>query len=124
MPSDRLTLHFTLAEMECPHCRRLPEGGISQELLERLEALRARIGMPIQVNSGYRCPEHNRAVGGAPKSQHMLGTAADIAVAGMDPPGLYVAAHGAGFRGLFLYNTFVHVDVRPQIAAGDYRTRG
>jgi hypothetical protein len=48
-------------------------------LAERLlDPVRDRWGAPIAVNSGYRCPELNRAVGGAAGSQHMLGEAADI----------------------------------------------
>lgn len=43
-----------------------------------LDPLRKAYGRPIHVNSGYRCPALNRAVGGAPRSQHMRGQAADI----------------------------------------------
>jgi len=52
----------------------------------RLELLAARLldpvrelwGAPLTVNSGYRCAELNRAVGGAARSQHLTGEAADI----------------------------------------------
>ena len=43
-----------------------------------LDPLRERFGKPIIVTSGYRCKELNKAVGGAAKSQHMSGEAADI----------------------------------------------
>lgn len=43
-----------------------------------LEPLRQHFGKPISINSGYRCPELNRAVGGARNSYHMKGRAADI----------------------------------------------
>lgn len=43
-----------------------------------LDPLRQAWGKPIHVNSGYRCPELNKAVGGVPASQHLLGEAADI----------------------------------------------
>ena len=43
-----------------------------------LDPLREAWGKPIKVNSGYRCPALNKAVGGAPASQHMRGEAADI----------------------------------------------
>ena len=43
-----------------------------------LDPLRERWGKPIKVNSGYRCPALNEAVGGVPNSQHMKGEAADI----------------------------------------------
>ena len=45
-----------------------------------LDPLREWYGKPIMVNSGYRCPELNRAVGGVPDSQHLSGEAADIDV--------------------------------------------
>lgn len=43
-----------------------------------LDPLRDAYGAPIYVNSGYRCPALNRAVGGAAGSQHLTGEAADI----------------------------------------------
>ena len=43
-----------------------------------LDPLREAWGKPIKVNSGYRCRVLNKAVGGVPASQHMLGQAADI----------------------------------------------
>ena len=43
-----------------------------------LDPLREWYGKPIVVNSGYRCPALNKAVGGATPSQHMSGQAADI----------------------------------------------
>lgn len=43
-----------------------------------LDPLRTAWGQPITVNSGYRCPALNAAVGGAPASQHLRGEAADI----------------------------------------------
>lgn len=45
-----------------------------------LDPLREKYGKPIKVNSGYRCPELNKAVGGSKTSQHMSGLAADITV--------------------------------------------
>lgn len=59
-----------------------PTPGITQNL-ERLVAnvldpLREAWGKPIVVTSGYRCPELNKAVGGAKNSHHMQGMAADI----------------------------------------------
>lgn len=43
-----------------------------------LDPLREAYGRPIIVTSGYRCPDLNRAIGGARNSQHMMGQAADI----------------------------------------------
>lgn len=50
-----------------------------EELVENiLDPLRKAYGKPIRVNSGYRCGELNRLIGGVPTSQHLLGQAADI----------------------------------------------
>ena len=43
-----------------------------------LDPAREMLGMPVIVNSGYRCPELNRAVGGVPRSYHLAGRAADL----------------------------------------------
>ena len=43
-----------------------------------LDPLREAYGKPIVVSSGYRSPMLNKAVGGAPTSQHCKGEAADI----------------------------------------------
>ena len=49
-----------------------------------LEPLRAAVGKPLRVNSAYRGPKANAAVGGSKTSQHSKGEAADIEVDGMD----------------------------------------
>ena len=41
-------------------------------------------GLPIVINSGYRCKELNRLVGGCPSSNHLTGCAADLRVAGKE----------------------------------------
>ncbi|NBW57584.1 hypothetical protein EBR43_07345 [bacterium] len=48
-----------------------------------IQPLREQLGKPITINSGYRGPEVNKAVGGAATSQHCLGEAADIECPGM-----------------------------------------
>lgn len=51
---------------------------LQQLVANVLDPLREAYGRPIYVNSGYRCPALNRAVGGVPSSQHLTGEAADI----------------------------------------------
>ena len=54
---------------------------VKELTLTVLQPLRDRVGHPLRINSGYRCPELNRAVGGVPTSQHVKGEAADVAAA-------------------------------------------
>lgn len=50
-----------------------------KELTENLlDPLRIAWGGPIRVTSGYRCPKLNTAVGGAYRSVHQIGYAADL----------------------------------------------
>lgn len=49
-----------------------------------LDPLREAYGRPINVTSGYRCPELNKKVNGSKTSQHVLGQAADITVGSPD----------------------------------------
>ena len=85
---------------------------IDPELVQKLQQLRDRIGKPISITSGYRCPAHNAAVGGAAGSQHLLGKAADIVVQGMAPATVAAIAEEFGFGGIGRYAGFTHVDTR------------
>ena len=49
--------------------------------LKVLQPLRDYVGAPVHINSGYRCPELNEAVGGVKNSQHCRGEACDIRIA-------------------------------------------
>lgn len=73
-----------------------------------LQPLRTAWGKPLVINSGYRCPELNRAVGGVPDSQHVKGEAADVACD--DPYALAQLAYDLGlpYDQMILYPTFVH----------------
>lgn len=51
---------------------------VRELVLTVLQPLRDDWGEPLHVNSGYRCPALNKAVGGVPTSQHVKGEAADI----------------------------------------------
>ncbi len=61
-----------------------------------LDPLRAHLGRPVRVTSGYRAPAVNRAVSGSPTSQHMSGEAADIKADGMAAEALAAAIVGLG----------------------------
>lgn len=53
-------------------------------LADYLDGIRAKLGKPILVSSGYRCPMLNKAVGGVANSQHLKGLAADLICADME----------------------------------------
>jgi len=115
----KLTSNFSLHEFQCKdgsHQVRL-----HPLLLAHLQQLRTTLGRPITITSGYRNPSHNKAVGGSPTSQHLLGTAADIQVAGITIDQLARHATEIGFTGIGRYPNFLHVDVRPQPAHWDHR---
>lgn len=91
-PAHRLSLNFTLREFTASQTatrrgiRNVPtaEHIRNMEALcrEVLEPVRAQFGRPVRITSGYRSAALNRAVGGAPTSQHRTGEAADFSVAG------------------------------------------
>jgi zinc D-Ala-D-Ala carboxypeptidase len=85
------------------------------ETLDRLEALRAKLGRPIIINSGYRTPEHNAKVATTGRTgPHTTGRAADIKVhGGRERHEVVTAALAVGFTGIGVGETIVHVDDVP-----------
>lgn len=87
---------------------------IAPELVTVLQKIRTHFGKAVTINSAYRTPSKNKAVGGAAYSQHLYGTAADIVVKGVKPR--TVAAYAEKLMpdkgGIGIYNTFTHIDVR------------
>lgn len=85
---------------------------MDDRFMEKLDTLRERVGFPLHVNSGYRCPEHNKAIKGGPA--HPAGKAADLSVHG--EKALYVVreATALGFTGIGVAQKggarFIHVD--------------
>jgi len=112
--SGRITKNFRLSEFAC-HGRDCCGGAapINFELVERLQKLRDNVGRPLHINSGFRCPVHNKAVGGASKSMHMLGLAADIATPyRWSAAWLAAEADIVGFGKIIIYSWGIHVDIR------------
>ena len=104
------TPHFKPSEFTCPCCHELR---LDPQLLVMLEKLRAELGdEPITITSGYRCPKHNQMIGGAKRSQHMLGRAADIKAKHYTPAEVGHFARMLGFGYVKVYKTWTHVDVR------------
>jgi len=72
----------------------------------------------VLVNSWYRSPAYNEAIGGVPSSMHLTLGAADIVKVGWSPKEVADALEQSPYRqelGVGRYNTFTHVDVRGMI---------
>ena len=103
---------FSPAEIACGGSGAIK---INTEALDKLQSLRNCLGKPMIVRSGYRSPSHNHAVGGAPASKHILGTAFDIAMSNHDPLAFEAAARAVGYLGFGYYprSGFMHIDLGP-----------
>ena len=116
--NTKVAENFTVGEF------RSKDGAITvilhKQLIQKLQKLREYTKKPVIVRSGYRTPEHNAAVGGATHSQHMLGTAADIEVAGYTGDQLAALARHFGFTGIGIASNWIHVDVRDNPAEWRY----
>lgn len=77
-----------------------------------LQPLREIYAEPFIINSGFRSTQLNKAVGGAPTSQHQFGEAADVRVP--DPTQLLcdLLSSGIEFDQAILYPTFLHISYR------------
>ena len=77
-----------------------------------LQPLRDAWGKPLHVNSGYRCPQLNKEVGGMPTSQHVKGEAADVACDKPVELARLAKALRLPYDQMILYPTFVHFSHR------------
>ena len=116
----QLSPHFNVQEFRCK-CGDMHDILISDELIQKLEELYTTLGCSkIIVTSGYRCPEHDKAVGGTGSGQHTKGTAADICCYGQDGKPISsklvcCKAQDIGFTGIANIDSsyqYTHVDVR------------
>lgn len=88
---------------------------IHEPSLDKLQLFREMVACPVIINSAFRSKEYNKKVGGAPKSQHLLGRAFDIRITDKLPRSkIHLNAKLAGFTGFGDYNTFVHIDTGPE----------
>lgn len=121
----KLTEHFTLTELTASAtAQRLGidnHAGLEivshlAQLAMGLEQIRSRLGAPLHITSGYRCAALNRAVGGAKRSAHMEGWAADFVAPGFGSP-LQIVRDLQGsaipFDKLIQEGAWVHVSFHP-----------
>ena len=123
----KLSEHFTLEELtfSATAQRKQIDNKPPAEVLDNmkrlaagLEEVRAVLGnKPMRINSGYRSPKLNRAVGGARLSAHMAGYAADFVCPDFGSPLKIVkalAATGIQFDKLIQEGTWVHISFAPE----------
>lgn len=119
-PNVKLTEHFDLDEFACHDGAPVPSEYMPNvtKLAQALEVLRAYLGKPITIASGYRTKAWNDAHGGAEHSQHMTASAADLVIAGTGPAATKAALEQLikdgkiPQGGIGLYTSFCHYDVR------------
>lgn len=133
--------HLSWDELACRDALRTPypldwratrAALLAREFEAVRELLARRVGrvVPLAVNSAYRTPAYNAAVGGSPGSQHVQGRALDLRPT--DPrylADLYAVIRSRAeavlaIRGIGRYATFVHMDTRPTAALALWDFRG
>ena len=87
---------------------------VSEELVCALEKIRSHFGgRNLIIHSGYRSPEHNKVVGGKPRSKHLYGLAADFHVEGVSPYEVFKYCDKMFWNsGVGEYRSFTHLDMR------------
>lgn len=110
--NEKVGQHFKVKEFACQDGSQVVF--IDDYLVFILDNLRNQVGKPVYINSGYRTPTRNKAVGGAKYSYHMRGMAADIRVNGMTAKEIANKLNAIipDECGIIVYSTWVHIDTR------------
>ena len=110
----KVSRNFYLDEFQCKgkNCC----GGVVKldpKLLSVIQKVRCYFQKPVIITSGYRCPIHNKKVGGVPNSYHTQGKAVDFYVPKIPIKKLLEIADWCGFTGIGEYRGrhFIHADV-------------
>jgi len=114
-----LSEHFTLEELTFTNHREYDNTPNQVQIdnltrmAEFLETVRTLLGKPILVDSGFRSPEVNHAVGSTSVSQHLRGCASDIRVPGMTPDEVVKAIYDADlpYDQLILELGWTHISI-------------
>lgn len=113
----QLTPHLNCSEFRCK-CGNTHNFTVNDKLPVMLEKVVNILGADhIYISSGYRCPTHDRAVGGAGYGQHTYGNASDFALEKdgklIDSRVIACVAQEVGFGGIGrITSNYIHCDVR------------
>jgi uncharacterized protein YcbK (DUF882 family) len=80
--------------------------------LNKLDQLRDLVREPLIITSSYRSEEYNKAIGGSPKSQHLIGNAVDLSCTNSTLRHKIVMEATSLGLSVGINDTFVHVDNR------------
>lgn len=105
--------YFTEDEFRCQcGCDQVK---VDENLLYKLDSLRAIVNFPLQVTSGYRCPDHPIEARKQTPGTHSTGKAVDIGVSREKAHKVLYVALEMGFTGIGVQqkgnNRFIHLDV-------------
>lgn len=104
--------YFQMNEFACKHCGK---NEMDRDFIHKLDEARNTAGVPFVITSGYRCEEHNEAVGGSPTSSHMKGHAVDISCTDSRTRWLIIGAlFEAGINRIGIGENFIHCDDDPK----------
>ena len=120
-----MAIYFNIKEMtksqtaKLYHIDNTPTKEVTENLkkvMYILDVVRAHIGKPILVNSGYRCKKLNEMVGGVSNSMHTKGLAADIRTGEKEDISTmfeFLKKNQKEFKiiELIKYRTFIHIGV-------------
>lgn len=121
-----ISTNFTLEELcKCKHCGSFCKP--NNQLVKVLEQLRSKVGLPLIITSGYRCPKHPLEINKKATGQHTLGTAVDIRI----PDGISKKAFliiiltikeikGVGVP---IDQNYIHIDIRNTPARWGYKNK-
>ena len=110
--SIQISEDFASTDFDCKCKHYCKSTEIDHVLVEYLQKIRDHFGVPVDINSAYRCKKYNATKNGATSSKHLYGMAADIKVKGIKPIKVAQYAESIGIKGIGQYSKFVHIDTR------------
>lgn len=126
--------YFKIDEFKCKCGCKMPDNMPSDKLIDLLVEIREHFNKRVKIKSGYRCVSHNKAIGGAPKSRHIVGDAVDFIVREVPTKEVYkhvIKTYNDRGCGIAIYVNeadpyagFVHLDTRGYKARWGYNQAG